>query len=194
MDQKALTDFYNRLDRSRFLDGENKASAGLDMPLPIGSGQTISQPSLVVEMTRLLDPCKDSKVLEIGTGSGYQTAYLAEFSGEVYTIERIREFTEKARLRLEELGYTNVFFKTGDGSEGWPAHAPYDRIIVTAAAGTMPEALIEQLKSGGRMVVPVGNPGVQILKLVCRDSDGRVGVRDIEMVRFVEMKGRYGWK
>lgn len=194
MDQKALMDFFSSLDRSLFLDDEYKTSAGIDAPLPIGCGQTISQPSLVVEMTRLLDPCKDSRVLEIGTGSGYQTAYLARFSGEVYTIERIREFTEKAKLRLEELGYNNVFFKTGDGSEGWPEHAPFDRIIVTAAAGTMPDALIKQLGSGGRMVVPVGNPGFQVLKLVLKDSDGMASVHDIEMVRFVELKGRYGWK
>jgi protein-L-isoaspartate(D-aspartate) O-methyltransferase len=194
MDQKALMDFFRSLDRSLFLDDEYKTSAGIDAPLPIGCGQTISQPSLVVEMTRLLDPDKDSKVLEIGTGSGYQTAFLAEFSGEVYTVELIREFTEKAQSRFKELGYDNVFFKAGDGSEGWPEHAPFDRIIVTAAAGTMPGALIKQLGSGGRMVVPVGNPGFQVLKLVLKDSDGMVSVRDIEMVRFVEMKGRYGWK
>lgn len=194
MDQNALTDFYRRLDRSFFIESDYKASAGLDIPLPIGGGQTISQPSLVVEMTGLLEPDKDSRVLEIGTGSGYQTAFLAEFSGEVYTIERIPEFTEKARLRLNALGYDNVFYKTGDGSDGWPEHAPFDRIIVTAAAGTLPDALVEQLKRSGRMVVPVGEPGIQVLKLVCRDSDGSVIVRDVEMVRFVEMKGRYGWK
>lgn len=194
MDQQALMDFYNWLDRSLFLDNAYRASSGLDMPLPIGSGQTISQPSLVAEMTGLLEPEKDSRVMEIGTGSGYQTAFLARFSKEVYTIERFKEFTDKARQRLADLGYTNVFFKTGDGSEGWPEQAPFDRIIVTAAAGKMPDALVSQLSAGGRMVVPVGSPGYQVLKLVRKDRDGAVTIRDIEMVRFVEMKGRYGWK
>jgi protein-L-isoaspartate(D-aspartate) O-methyltransferase len=145
-------------------------------------------------MTSLLDPNKESKVLEIGTGSGYQTAFLSEFSKEVYTVERFQEFTDKARTRLKELGYSNVQYKTGDGSEGWSEFAPFDRIIVTAAAGTMPDTLVSQLREGGRMVVPVGNPGFQVLKLVCKDMDGTVAVRDIEMVRFVEMTGRYGWK
>jgi protein-L-isoaspartate(D-aspartate) O-methyltransferase len=193
MDQKVLMDFFGRLDRSLFIDNENKASAGLDTPLPIGSGQTISQPSLVAEMTGLLAPDKDSRVLEIGTGSGYQTAFLAEFSKEVYTIERFQAFTDKARQRLSALGYTNVIYKTGDGSEGWPEFAPYDRILVTAAAGSMPEALVGQLDTGGRLLVPVGPPGLQVLKLVMKDTSGAVTVRDLELVRFVEMKGRYGW-
>lgn len=193
MDQKALMDFFRQFDRSLFVGDENKMFASNDMPLPIGNGQTISQPTLVAEMTRLLEPEKDSRVLEIGTGSGYQTAFLAEFSGEIYTVERFREFTDKARRRLTDLGYTNVFYKTGDGSEGWSEQAPFDRIIVTAAAGTMPEALVDQLGAGGRMLVPVGNPGFQVLKLVSKDTDGMASVRDIEMVRFVEMKGRYGW-
>lgn len=163
------------------------------MPLPIGRGQTISQPSLVADMTLMLNPQNDSRVLEIGTGSGYQTAFLAEFSKEVYTIERFREFTDKARERLQTLGYHNVFYRTGDGSEGWPEQAPFDRIIVTAAAGKMPDSLVAQLAADGRMIVPVGGPDVQVLKLVCRDAAGIVSVRDAEMVRFVEMKGRYGW-
>lgn len=193
MDQIALMEFYRHLDRSFFIDNDYKTSADNDMPLPIGNGQTISQPSLVAQMTGLLEPEKDSRVLEIGTGSGYQTVFLAEFSKEVYTIERFQEFTDKAKRRLDDLGYTNVFYKTGDGSEGWPDHAPFDRIIVTAAAGTMPEALVCQLGMGGRMLVPVGNPGFQVLKLVSKDAVGMVSTRDIEMVRFVEMKGRYGW-
>lgn len=186
-------EFFRHLDRSLFLDNEYKVSAGSDMPLPIGNGQTISQPSLVAQMTGLLEPEKNSRVLEIGTGSGYQTAFLAEFAKEVYTIERFQEFTDKARRRLDSLGYTNVVYMTGDGSEGWPEEAPFDRIIVTAAAGTMPEALVRQLDAGGRMLIPVGNPGFQVLKLVRKETDGNVSTRDIEMVRFVEMKGRYGW-
>lgn len=194
MDQKALMAFYRHLDRSLFLDNAYKACSQNDTPLPIGNAQTISQPSLVVQMTELLEPEKDSRVLEIGTGSGYQTAFLAEFAKEVYTIERFQEFTDKAKRRLDDLGYTNVFYMTGDGSEGWPEHAPFDRIIVTAAAGTMPETLVSQLAANGHMLVPVGDPGFQILKLVIKASDGLVSIRDIEMVTFVEMKGRYGWK
>lgn len=193
MDKEALTNFFQRLDRSIFLEKRYRSSAGCDIPLPIGSGQTISQPTLVAQMTLLLDPSSESKVLEIGTGSGYQTAFLAEFSREVYTVELLRKFTDKARERLKALQYSNVYFKTGDGSEGWPEHAPYDRIMVTAAAGKMPDALIAQLAARGRMVVPVGNPGDQVLQLVCKDALGNLSIRDIELVRFVEFKGRYGW-
>ena len=194
MDKKALTDFFLRLDRSFFLGDRYRASAGCDIPLPIGSGQTISQPTLVAHMTLLLDPDSASRVLEIGTGSGYQTAFLAEFSREVYTVELLQKFTDKARERLKALQYSNVYFKTGDGSEGWPEHAPYDRIMVTAAAGKMPDALVAQLAACGRMVVPVGNPGYQVLQLACKDAHGNLSIRDIETVRFVEFKGRYGWE
>ncbi|MDD4081013.1 MAG: protein-L-isoaspartate(D-aspartate) O-methyltransferase [Eubacteriales bacterium] len=193
MDERALGEFFRKLDRSLFLDDEQKPSARRDIPLPIGSGQTISQPTLVADMTLLLDPQSDSRALEIGTGSGYQTAFLAEFSKEVYTVERIRVFTDKARERLDALGYSNVLYRTGDGSEGWPEHAPFDRIMVTAAAGKMPDALIRQLAANGRMVVPVGQPGFQVLKLILKDANGAVSIQDIEMVSFVELKGRFGW-
>jgi protein-L-isoaspartate(D-aspartate) O-methyltransferase len=193
MDETALALFFTRLDRSFFLGGDQRPFAADDRPLPIGNGQTISQPTLVAEMTRLLSPEKDSRVLEIGTGSGYQTAFLAEFSGHVCTVERFADFTEQARVRLAALGYTNVEFKTGDGSAGGPERAPFDRIVVTAAAGTMPDALVSQLAPGGRMLVPVGSPGLQTLKLVTKDADGRVGAEDIEWVRFVELVGPYGW-
>jgi protein-L-isoaspartate(D-aspartate) O-methyltransferase len=193
MDKEALIKYFQWLDRSLFLDNEFKPSAACDIPLHIGSGQTISQPSLVAHMTLLLDPQINSKVLEIGTGSGYQTAFLAEFSKEVYTVELFQIFTDKARKRLNALGYHNVFYRTGDGSEGWPEQAPFDRIMVTAAAGKMPDALVDQLAARGRMVVPVGNPGFQVLKLVCKDAGGIVSIHDNEMVRFVELKGRYGW-
>ncbi len=193
MDEAALAAFFRNLDRSYFIDGEYKAYAGLDRPLPIGNEQTISQPTLVLEMTRLLSPEKDSKVLEIGTGSGYQTCFLAKFSGHVFTVERFGEFTGQARRRLSAMGYTNVTYKVGDGSEGWPEEAPFDRIIVTAAAGIMPDALIDQLADGGRMLVPVGSEGIQVLKLVTKSFGGAVEVRDLQLVRFVELKGRYGW-
>lgn len=186
-------DFFQRLDRSLFLENGYKSSADCDIPLPIGNGQSISQPSLVAQMTRLLDPQSSSRVLEIGTGSGYQTAFLAEFSKEVYTIERFRNFTEKARQRLNALGYHNVFYRTADGSDGWPEQAPFDRIMVTAAAGKMPDAFVEQLAACGRMVVPIGESGLQVLQLVHKLSGGIISIHDIEMVRFVELKGRYGW-
>jgi protein-L-isoaspartate(D-aspartate) O-methyltransferase len=193
MDRDKLLDFFEKLDRSVFVDNGYKELAGLDRPLPIGHGQTISQPSLVMEMTWLLDPDKDSKVLEIGTGSGYQTALLAEFSDSVYTVERIPEFSEKARERLDRLGYGNITYIVGDGSEGCVEHAPYDRIMVTAAAEKTPPELLAQLKAGGRMVIPVGLPGLQELLIITKDPDGRIRSEAYCRVAFVEMKGKYGW-
>ena len=136
---------------------------------------------------------EDLKVLEIGTGSGYQTAFLAEFAKEVYTVEIIRELSLKAQERLKKLGYDNVKFKIGDGSQGWPEHQPYDRIIVTAAAGRVPDPLVEQLKPGGRMIIPVGERSIQNLLLIEKKDDGTVVQENLEPVVFVELKGRYGW-
>lgn len=194
MDPQAITDFYRRLDRSFFIDNENKNWAYLDEALPIGYGQTISQPSLVLAMTLQLEPAKTDRILEIGTGSGYQTALLAEFAGEVYTVERIAELAKRARERLEQLGYDNVRYKLGDGSVGWPENAPYDKIMVTAAAGSVPQELLEQLKPGGRMIIPVGQRGLQDLLLVTRDQAGHYSRRSLEKVVFVELKGQYGWR
>ena len=188
-----LAEFFYKLDRSLFLDDDLKPCAGLDRPLPIGFGQTISQPSLVLDMTRALALDKNCRVLEIGTGSGYQTAFLAEFAGSVYTVELIAELSAKAEDRLRSLGYANVFFKVGDGSLGWREHAPYDRVIVTAAAGALPEELAGQLAAGGKMIVPVGPRGMQLLKAVIRLEDGTLGEETLYPVTFVEMKGRYGW-
>ena len=190
---KELNDFAGRLDRAYFIDNEYKQYADYDQPLPIGYEQTISQPSLVLQMTYILSPDMDSSVLEIGTGSGYQTALLAEFSGEVYTIERIGALAEKAKDRLDGLGYTNITFMTGDGSIGWEEHAPYDRIMVTAAAAKLPQELIKQLAAGGRMVIPVGPRGCQELMLVEKDRNGEIYEKIIEEVVFVELKGKYGW-
>lgn len=192
---KDLVDFTNKLDRSFFIDNKFKKCANLDRPLPIGCGQTISQPSLVLKMTFLLELARDksSKVLEIGTGSGYQTAILAEFSGSVYTVERIRELSDKAQKRLEQLGYTNIFYKVGDGSEGWVENAPYDRIMVTAAARKAPLELIDQLRAGGKMVIPVGPKHVQKLQLITKDQDGKLHIESKDLVSFVELKGKYGW-
>ncbi|MBP1920953.1 protein-L-isoaspartate(D-aspartate) O-methyltransferase [Youngiibacter multivorans] len=188
-----LKAFAERLDRAYFIDNEYKQYADYDQPLPIGYEQTISQPSLVFQMTYILSPEKGSRVLEIGTGSGYQTALLAEFSGEVYTIERISALAEKAKKRLLGLGYTNISFMTGDGSLGWEEHAPYDRIMVTAAAAELPQELLRQLAAGGRMVIPVGPRGCQELMLVEKDINGEIFTRIIEEVVFVELKGKYGW-
>jgi len=190
MDRK-LIDFFQSLDRSLFIDNENKAIASLNAPLPIGFGQTISQPSLVVMMTELLALDRTCKVLEIGTGSGYQTAFLARFSSQVYTIERIPELAATAQSRLESLGYTNIHFKVGDGSIGWAEHAPYDRIMVTAAPQLMPDDLVAQLAPGGVMVIPVGPSGWQQLLRINRDSRGGLHTENFAEVAFVPMIGKY---
>jgi protein-L-isoaspartate(D-aspartate) O-methyltransferase len=193
MDLNRLRVFFQHLDRALFIDNENKALAHIDSALPIGFGQTISQPSLVLQMTELLLPEPDSTVLEIGTGTGYQTALLAEFSAKVYTIERIGALSDRAQSRLVKLGYINVEFLVADGSAGWPEKAPFDRIMVTAAAARVPEDLVGQLKKGGRMVVPVGGRYSQDLLLITKDENGRVFRSSIEAVIFVELKGKYGW-
>ena len=193
MDQKELEIYFRSLDRSFFIDNDMKKYANIDGPLPIGYGQTISQPSLVLEMTRFLEPEKDSKFLEIGTGSGFQTAILAKMSGEVFTVERVNALMEKAKKRLEALNFTNIHYKVGDGSMGWKEHAPYDRIIVTAAAEIIPETLINQLATGGIMIIPVGPRSMQQLKLITRDLECNLHIETIGEVTFVEMKGIYGW-
>lgn len=193
MDELKLENFFYKLDRSFFIDNEYKKFADEDSPLPIGFEQTISQPSLVLEMTRLLSPEKDSKVLEIGTGSGYQTAILAEFSKEVYSIERISELSKKAQNRLSQLGYKNIFFKIDDGSLGWKEKSPFDRIMVTAAAGEIPKELTDQLNVNGKMIIPVGPQYVQDLLLIEKDSSGNLKKQVVGQVRFVELKGNYGW-
>jgi protein-L-isoaspartate(D-aspartate) O-methyltransferase len=175
------------------MDEGNKEYAFLDAPFPIGYGQTISQPSLVYLMTDRLQLDKKCRVLEIGTGSGYQTAFLAEFSGEVFSIERIPELAENAKRKLDELGYTNISYRIGDGSLGWREYAPFDRILVTAAAERIPEDLVAQLKVGGIMIVPVGPCGWQQLTVITRKGEVRVHIETIGSVTFVEMKGKYGW-
>lgn len=196
MKQQKLKACFDSLDRSFFLDDDMKEYADFDMPLPIGFGQTISQPSLVLEMTRLLAPKKDSRVLEIGTGSGFQTALLAKTAAKVYTVERIKELMEKAQKRLAALNLTNIYFKVGDGSEGWEVHAPYDRIMVTAAARVLPDKLVNQLAAGGRMVIPVfvsDSPlDWQELRLVTKTKGGNIRTKTVGIVRFVELVGRYG--
>ena len=189
----SIEEYYRKLDRSLFIDNVNKNWADLDRPLPIGFGQTISQPSLVLAMTQQLNPQSHDRVLEIGTGSGYQTALLAAFAQEVFTVERIADLSSKARQRLDRMGFVNIQYKIGDGSLCWPEFEPYDKIMVTAAAAAIPDELIQQLGLGGRMIIPVGPPGMQELLLVKKSRQGQVTSRILEQVVFVELKGRYGW-
>jgi len=189
-----LYKFCTNLDRSLFIDNKlSKSHAHCDSALPIECGQTISQPSLVYSMTNYLDLEKTHRVLEIGTGSGYQTAILSAFAGKVYTVERISELAERAKERLQKLGYCNIHYKIGDGSEGWAEHSPYDRIIVTAAAGKIPEPLLMQLALGGKMILPVGIIGCQELLLIIKDELGNINEEHLGAVVFVELKGVYGW-
>lgn len=182
--------FFNKLDRSFFMD-RFKEMASFDEAIPIGHEQTISQPSLVLEMTLALDPETDSRVLEIGTGSGFQTALLAEFASQVYTVERIEELYHRAKERLDESGFSNISFKLDDGSMGWEENAPYDRIMVTAAASAIPEELLNQLAFGGKMIIPVGSSFSQELKLIEKDKNGKIQSTVLNQVRFVPLKGKY---
>jgi len=174
--------------RHRFVPAHLVADAYLDRPLPIGNGQTISQPFIVALMTELLDPQPASRVLEIGTGSGYQAAVLADCVAKVYTIEIVAPLGERSRSLLAELGYRNVEVRVGDGYQGWPEAAPFDGIIVTAAPDHVPQPLIDQLAPNGRMVIPVGSVhGVQDLLVITKGADGRAVTRRTLPVRFVPL-------
>lgn len=177
------------LDRSRFIPDRWRGEAGADRPVPIGEGQTTSQPTLVGLMTELLRLGGQERVLEIGTGSGYQAAVLAALCGELWSVERLPALAERAReLLLGELDLRNVHLRCGDGSLGWPEEAPFDRVVVTAAAPAVPPALLDQLAPGGRMLVPVGPPGgAQALRLVTFGWDGRLREEDLLLVRFVPL-------
>ncbi|MCC7215427.1 MAG: protein-L-isoaspartate(D-aspartate) O-methyltransferase [Burkholderiales bacterium] len=177
-----------RVQRHRFVPPPLVDSAYGDRPLPIGMGQTISQPFIVALMTELADPAPDARVLEVGTGSGYQAAVLAECVAKVYTIEIVAPLGERARALLAELGYRNVDVRIGDGYKGWPEAAPFDAIVVTAAPDHVPQPLVDQLKPGGRMVIPVGQQaGVQQLLLITKGADGRATMRRTIAVRFVPL-------
>ncbi len=184
-----------KIPRHLFVPPHLRDEAYADYPLAIGEGQTISQPYIVALMTEGLELSPGSKVLEIGTGSGYQAAILAEISKEVYSIERLSSLAERAEELLRQLGYDNVYIKVGDGTMGWPEHAPYDAIIVTAAAPSVPPPLLEQLKVGGRMVIPVGGAFSQdLLKIVKTDSQGNYTTRSLGGCVFVKLYGKFGWK
>jgi protein-L-isoaspartate(D-aspartate) O-methyltransferase len=187
----AILEAVRRVPRHRFVPPSEQQYAYRDMPLPIGQGQTISQPYIVALMTELVQPDASDRVLEVGTGSGYQAAVLAELVDHVYTIEIEPELARSATHVLRELGYDNVTVRTGDGYAGWPEAAPFDIIVVTAAPDHVPQALIDQLKPDGLMIVPVGPVfAVQQLRLIEKDGRGEVRTRDIAPVRFVPLRRR----
>jgi len=181
-----------RVPRHRFLPAGRRGEAYADHPVPIGSGQTISQPYIVALMTECLALTGGGRVLEVGTGSGYQTAVLAEIADEVYTVERLPELTAQAEARLAGLGYDNVRFRSDDGTLGWPEAAPFAGIMVTAGAPRVPAELLAQLGEGGRLVIPVGDRWVQDLTVVERRADGP-HEQSAGGCRFVPLVGAQGW-
>jgi protein-L-isoaspartate(D-aspartate) O-methyltransferase len=177
-----------KVPRHEFVPIELQPFAYANMPLPIGFNKTISQPFIVALMTDLLDVNADDTVLEIGTGFGYQAAILAQLAREVYSIEVVEELGQQARQRLRRQGCTNVKLKIGNGYHGWSEHAPFDKIMVTAAPDLVPPPLIHQLKNGGKMVIPAGLSDAQQLILVAKDGNGRVTMRQILPVRFSQLE------
>ncbi len=190
--QRVLDVFY-KIERHKFISEEATLSAYGDYPLPIGEGQTISQPYIVALMTEYLDLHGSEKVLEIGTGSGYQAAILAELAKEVYTIERLESLSKKSGSIFNELGYKNIKLKIGDGTLGWQEEAPFDRIIVTAASNAVALPLLEQLKDGGKLILPLGGNFRQVLTLV-EKKENKVQYKDICACVFVPLIGKYGLK
>lgn len=177
-----------KIPRHEFVPSSVRRHSYVNQPLPIGAGQTISQPYIVALMTELADVTTDETVLEIGTGSGYQAAVLSGLAAHVYTIEIVEMLGRRAREDLERLGYDNVTVRIGDGYAGWPEKAPFDAIVVTAAPAAVPQPLIEQLKVGGRMVIPVGEENtIQTLKILSKDADGVLTEQDVIPVRFVPL-------
>jgi protein-L-isoaspartate(D-aspartate) O-methyltransferase len=180
------------IPRHRFVPASRRAEAYDDRPVPIGEMQTISQPYMVAIMTAALAPQDTDRVLEVGTGSGYQAAVLSRLARSVISIERHESLAEQAAARLRALGYHNVQIVVGDGTEGWPEGAPFDRILVTAGAPSVPETLPSQLAEGGRLVIPVGPPGYQRLTLIDHRG-GRFDRQEGEACTFVPLVGRHGW-
>jgi len=191
-DERVLKAFL-KVPRHEFVLPEEIDSAYGDFPLGIGSGQTISQPYMVACMTEHLALKGDEKALEIGTGSGYQAAILSELAKEVYTVERIYELAKSSAARFKRLGYENIKVKAADGTLGWPQEAPFDAIIVTAAAPDVPKALVKQLKDGGRLIAPIGSRMSQSLRIITKKS-GRTSATDGCSCIFVPLIGEQGWK
>ena len=188
IESDAVLEALDRVPRERFVPHGVRHLAYANHPLPIGYDQTISQPYIVALMTELIDPQPTDRVLEIGTGSGYQAAVLGELGSEVFTIEIVSELAASATALLGELGYDRVHVRHGDGYLGWPDEAPFDKVIVTAAPAEIPAALVEQLRTGGRMVLPVGpQGGVQQLVLLRKTDEGEVRQEHVIQVRFVPM-------
>lgn len=181
-----VLDVMRHTPRHLFVPPEYAKHAYSDYPLPIGEGQTVSQPYIVALMTELLQLDKNDRVLEIGTGSGYQAAILAQLAEKVYTIEIVQSLADSAKNRLQSMGYNNIVVRRGDGYKGWPEHAPFDKIIVTAAPGEIPPALVEQLKVGGLMVIPVGDQW-QALQVIHKVKEQDIKIKIIAAVRFVPM-------
>ncbi len=187
---QSVLDVMGQVPRHEFVPERGRSNAYQDRPLPIGHGQTISQPYIVALMTELLEVSPDDVILEVGTGSGYQAAILSPLCRELYTMEIVPVLAEQAKARLKRLGFANVTVHLGDGYHGRPEHAPFDGIIVTAAASHIPPPLIQQLKPGGRMVIPVGGPFfVQQLMMVEKAADGSLTTRHLLPVRFVPLTG-----
>ncbi len=190
---KRVLEAMKKVPRHLFVDEALRDQAYGDFPLPIGSGQTISQPYIVARMTEELGLKGNEKVLEIGTGSGYQTAILAELARQVFSVERIPALLQRARQVLDSLGYHNVMIKLDDGTWGWKEHAPYDAILVTAGSPAIPTPLLDQLKDPGVMVVPVGDEYSQTLTKIIK-KDGKIETKYLEGVRFVKLIGDHGWR
>ena len=187
-----VIEVMGRVPRHTFVPAEVQPFAYLNTPLPIGHGKTISQPFIVALMTDLLDVHEDTVVLEIGTGFGYQAAILAELARQVYSVEIIEGIAAQGKKRLTSLGYKNIALRLGNGALGWPEHAPYDRIMVTAAPDLIPPSLLQQLKPLGKMVIPTGIPDQQQLLLVEKNEQGRISTREILAVRFSELEEAAG--
>jgi protein-L-isoaspartate(D-aspartate) O-methyltransferase len=187
LDERVLA-AMQRVPRHLFVPQELATLAYQDTPLPIGFDKTISQPFICAVMTDLLDPDRGDVVLEIGTGLGYQTAILAELARQVWTVEIVEEFSTQAKALLDQLGHSNVGFRVGDGSRGWVEHGPYDKIMLTAAPERVPPALVEQLKPGGRMVLPVGPEDDQRLTVINKDEVGKLYAREVIPVRFSSLE------
>jgi protein-L-isoaspartate(D-aspartate) O-methyltransferase len=185
---RALQNALLRVPRHLFVPAQLAIAAYQDTPLPIGFDKTVSQPFIGALMIDLLDVAPGDRVLEVGTGFGYQAAVLAELGARLWTVEIVEEFASEAGLRLSTLGYEGIHLRVGDGSRGWAEHAPFDRILVTAAAKEPPRALVDQLAPGGRMVVPLGPKDVQQLSVVEKRADGSVSVREIMAVRFTQLE------
>ena len=188
-----VLDVMRRIPRHRFVEEGLTHGAYEDHPLPIGEGQTISQPYIVALMTALLELTGQEKVLEVGTGSGYQTAVLGALTRRVCSIERLPRLAERARATLEALGVQNVWIRVGNGALGWPDEAPFDRILVAAGGPSVPPPLVEQLADGGRMVLPVGSPEDQVLTVVERVG-GQTQTRQAGECKFVKLVGKYAWE